>query len=186
MNLENAQCNKKVLPQNLKLKAAKEERKRTTPLDLFRMLALHSIALGVLCFCVSMGCIGIMSSVNSLGDSIYTNFILLNFGAMFAIAIGPYSCTRFDRKRTTLVALFLASSACMFNGLIPMHLVTLRVVIGIVWKNLIVIGFNSTYTEIYPTRFQSEGLSYLEMLHRLGSTLLIWIFRLLPWERFCL
>lgn len=82
-----------------------------------------------------MGCIGIMSSVNSLGDSIYTNFILLNFGAMFAIAIGPYSCTRFDRKRTTLVALFLASSACMFNGLIPMHLATLRVVIGIVWKN---------------------------------------------------
>ena len=176
-----AYWNKKALPATITINPPKEVHTgRSKPIDIFRTrdMAVKSFANGFIWCLTAMGYFGIMLAVNDLNNSIYSNFAILNVADLCAVVSSTFICSRFGRKKTTLVSMFIAALSCFSLALIPSDFVVIKIICGILGKFFVTIAFNVCFVwtgEIYPTRLRAEGIGFCEVCAKSGSAAAPWV-----------
>ena len=176
-----ASWNGKKFPTNVIIIPVKKElQRKTRPTDIFgtREIATKSLAQGVLWCTSALGFYGLLLAVDQLGGSVYSNFALLNVADLVAVIISPFICSRFGRKRSSIVAMFFSGLICILLAVIPFESVLVRITCGMLGKVCIGISFNIIYVwsgEIYPTRVRAEGIGWCEVCAKIGSAAAPWI-----------
>eukprot|EP00794_Sanderia_malayensis_P020161 gene20161-22136_t len=181
-----AKWNKQRIPEHVRVKPVDntEVVNQANLLDLFRPrgMLLKSLALGFAWFTNAMIYYGIALAADNLGGSMYRDYTLSALVGLFGDIASIIVSTRFGRKKTVIIPMFIAAVACIAAAIVPLGKTTgldaLRLTFGLVGKFCIQVSFDVIYTwsvELYPTVIRSEGIGWLQVTSRIGSALSPWV-----------
>jgi len=158
-----------------------EEGHKSSPFDIFGKKRVFQTLLQAFVWLVTgIAYFGISMAADDLGGSPYRDFVILSIFEVPALALAIEFCTRFGRKPSTLISLFVGGLACIVVVTIPLvgKIKVLRVLFGIFGKFSMAVTFNSICTwsvEIFPTSMRSEGMGFLHAIAHIGSASAPWI-----------
>ena len=166
--------------------------KRTSTVDLFRTrtIAIKSLVQAVIWFATVTAYYGLHIAANDLGGSVFRDFAILSLSESPAIFLAIFVSTRYGRKRSALIPIFMGSLACLSIAVIPHNSVTIAtIVLGILGNFSLAIAFSSIYlwsVEIYPLNIRNQGMGFLQAVSHAGSAASPWITKgLKPFGKWC-
>lgn len=155
---------------------------KSSPFDLFRTRAMLSRSLiqGYAFFVLSMTYYSLYLAAGNLSGHMYRDFAFITILDLPVLLFTNYALDRFGRKKSACALVFLGSTACIMLGFIidQYRFKVLKVVLAVVGKCCtggIIATLNIWSIELYPTNIRVQGLAFLQVMDKIGSTISIWI-----------
>ena len=148
-------------------------------IDLFRNSQILKMvfAQGIGWFAVGLIFYGLALESSDLGGSMYFNLIFISLAAFPANFFCAYFCSRFGRKKSVLVSLFICSILMLGIAATPKywsHGVVTRILLAMIGKFFLIVAFNGFYIwsfELFPTVIKTQGMTVNIITSRTGAAI---------------